>query len=62
MEHSQEYADTSYPATSFVWLGRAEDARQHAVEGLRERLAADAAARPALPAAAPPGHEGDHDG
>ncbi|MEU8785956.1 tetratricopeptide repeat protein [Streptomyces sp. NPDC048637] len=40
-----DYALTSYPATSFIWLGQAEQARQHAESALATYEAAPAASR-----------------
>ncbi|MEU0660705.1 tetratricopeptide repeat protein [Streptomyces lavendulocolor] len=40
-----DYALTSYPATSYVWLGQAEEARQHAERALTTYEAAPAASR-----------------
>ncbi|MFI1890325.1 XRE family transcriptional regulator [Streptomyces jumonjinensis] len=40
-----DYALTSYPATSFIWLGQAEQARQHAEQALAIYEAAPAASR-----------------
>ncbi|MFC9067166.1 MULTISPECIES: tetratricopeptide repeat protein [Streptomyces] len=40
-----DYALTSYPATSFVWLGQAEQAQQHAERALATYEAAPAASR-----------------
>ncbi|MFI1436735.1 tetratricopeptide repeat protein [Streptomyces lydicus] len=40
-----DYALTSYPATSFIWLGQAEQARQHAEHALATYEAAPAASR-----------------
>lgn len=40
-----DYALTSYPATSFIWLGQAEKARQHAEHALATYEAAPEASR-----------------
>ncbi|MFQ6197724.1 tetratricopeptide repeat protein [Streptomyces sp. NPDC000405] len=40
-----DYALTSYPATSFIWLGQAEQARDHAEHALRTYESAPAASR-----------------
>ncbi|WP_246094893.1 tetratricopeptide repeat protein [Streptomyces roseicoloratus] len=40
-----DYALTSYPATSYIWLGQAEEARQHAEQALATYEAAPAASR-----------------
>ncbi|MER5492051.1 tetratricopeptide repeat protein [Streptomyces sp. NPDC002490] len=40
-----DYALTSYPATSFIWLGQAEEARRHAEQALATYEAAPAASR-----------------
>ncbi|MER5970052.1 XRE family transcriptional regulator [Streptomyces sp. NPDC002055] len=40
-----DYALTSYPATSFIWLGQAEQARQHAEQALATYETAPAASR-----------------
>ncbi|MEU2211578.1 XRE family transcriptional regulator [Streptomyces hygroscopicus] len=40
-----DYALTSYPATSFIWLGQAEEARQHAERALATYKAAPKASR-----------------
>ncbi|MEV6120543.1 tetratricopeptide repeat protein [Streptomyces sp. NPDC052077] len=40
-----DYALTSYPATSFIWLGQAEQARQHAEQALATYEAAPVASR-----------------
>ncbi|ANW19870.1 hypothetical protein [Streptomyces clavuligerus] len=40
-----DYALTSYPATSFIWLGQAEQARRHAEQALATYEAAPAASR-----------------
>lgn len=40
-----DFALTSYPATSFIWLGQAEQARQHAEHALATYEAAPAASR-----------------
>ncbi|MFD5506832.1 XRE family transcriptional regulator [Streptomyces sp. NPDC127051] len=40
-----DYALTSYPATSYIWLGQAEQARQHAEQALAAYEAAPAASR-----------------
>ncbi|MFI1868643.1 tetratricopeptide repeat protein [Streptomyces jumonjinensis] len=40
-----EYALTSYPATSFIWLGQAEQARRHAEHALAAYEAAPEASR-----------------
>ncbi|MFF7092113.1 tetratricopeptide repeat protein [Streptomyces rubradiris] len=40
-----DYALTSYPATSFIWLGQAEQARRHAEHALAVYEAAPAASR-----------------
>ncbi|PZT72917.1 XRE family transcriptional regulator [Streptomyces sp. AC1-42W] len=40
-----DYALTSYPATSCIWLGQAEEAREHAEQALATYKAAPAASR-----------------
>lgn len=40
-----DYALTSYPATSYIWLGQAENARRHAEYALTTYAAAPAASR-----------------
>lgn len=45
VEPLADYALTSYPATSFIWLGQAEQARHHAEHALATYQAAPAASR-----------------